>query len=808
MIRRLLLVPPLALLPCAVPALAQTASIDVARTSMVGIVAAAWLAFAVWAVIRASRMREQVEAAKAWGARLRGLLATAPGAYMVADGNGTLTVSDQLRGWLGLDRSPQILDDLVGSDNSGLVAEDFRLLAREMQALAMTGTPFMLPVRVRGSGRTLIASAAVAPPEVSGERGSVVWFTDATETVSGMQSLIADNSRLQRALVQAEDLVGAAPFATWCRNSALRLVRANQAYVRIVEAEDAESVVAGQIELEGGAQARTAIASAQRALETGQAQLREDVVIVAGERRHMQIHDVPLANSAAVAGFALDVTERVDAHAERERLQRAQMQTLDRLSAGVARFAADHALVFHNRAFAELFRLDDDWLGERPEFDRVVERMRESQRIPEQRNFPEWRRERRNWFTDATAPVEETWALPDNTIIRVIAQPHPEGGLLMIFEDRTEQLRLASARDTLLRVHEATLNNLHEAVAVFGADGRLQLCNARFAELLELSADQLALRSHVDDLAWGADDRRQLLRDVVHAVTVERQPRTGRQNLADGRALDYAAVPLPDGNMLCTWLDVSDSIRIETALRERAEALEAADKLKSAFVANMSYELRTPLTAISGFAEMLAQGYGGELNERQREYIGSIVASATRLQLLIDDILDLAVSEAGGVVLDLRQVSVEALVVMVEAALREQADSKQITLDVRIDASAGQVQGDERRLRQSLYNIVGNAVRFTEPGGRVSIEATGTAAEVRLVVRDTGVGLPREELEAVFERFRKGSNSGDRSGLGLGLSLVKQFIALHHGAVEIDSDVGRGTTVTIVLPRRPVARAA
>src|SRR3546814_3978563 len=141
---------------------------------------------------------------------------------------------------------------------------------------------------------------------------------------------------------------------------------------------------------------------------------------------------------------------------------------------------------------------EPEWLAERPEFDRLLERMREKRRIPEQRDFLSWRNERRQWFTTASEAIEETWALPEGSHLRVFAQPHPDGGLLVIFEDRTEQFRLASSRDTLLRVQAATLDNLFEAVCVFAANGRLQLWNSRFADMWGVPHEELQEHPAID----------------------------------------------------------------------------------------------------------------------------------------------------------------------------------------------------------------------------------------------------------------------------------------------------------------------
>ncbi|MEA3540087.1 MAG: ATP-binding protein [Pseudomonadota bacterium] len=775
------------------------------------IIGAAWLAFAVWAVIRSARARVQAETAKEWGLRLRGLLTTTPGAYLVVGEDGAASCSDALRSWLGLDRKVARFDDLLGSGESGLSPDDYSALGAAIQALAISGAPFRISVLAAGD-RVLTAEGKTAPPQLAGDRGTVVWFSDSSGVYRRTEALEADRDGLRATLGASTAVIDAAPIPIWRRGADQRLVQVNRAYADAVEAESPTAAVRLGIELVSNPLSATPQSAARMALATGMPQVREEPAIIGGERRMMRIIDKPLENGE-VAGYAIDISERDEAVGELERFVAAQTATFDRLSAGVARFGADRALVFWNTAFAALFRLDAAFLDEGPEFDRLFERMQEQHRLPEQRDFPSWRRARRAWFTSQMDNAEETWVLPDTTVLRVIAQPSPDGGLLLIFEDRSEQLRLASSRDTLLRVQEATLNNLHEAVAVFAADGRVQLYNSVFADLWNIDEAHLATKPHVDELADPTALPREehaylgLLRDLIQASTVGRQAKSGRVDFTAARVLQYAAVPLPDGNALITFLDITDSTRIENALRERNEALEAADRQKSAFVENMSYELRTPLTAISGFAEMLAQGYVGDLTPKQEDYIRSILISSDRLQLLINDILDLAVTEAGALALDIRAVAVGELVESVATMTRSFAEDRGLAFETNVPADVGVIDGDPVRLKQALFNLVNNAIRFTPSGGRAAIYVESLPDSIVIRVSDNGIGIPDDEQELVFDRFRKGSNATASQGVGLGLSLVRDVIDLHGGRVILDSHLGEGTTVSLHIPRRHGDRA-
>jgi signal transduction histidine kinase len=379
----------------------------------------------------------------------------------------------------------------------------------------------------------------------------------------------------------------------------------------------------------------------------------------------------------------------------------------------------------------------------------------------------------------------------------------------MIFEDRTEQVRLRSEADTLLRVRTATFNNLYEAVGVFAADGRLHLWNNRFSEVWELPEEELARHPRVDALVamvgprLANPARAGLIRELVRLATTERQSRAGRIAFADGRHFQFAAVPLPDGNALFTLLDITDSRRAEQALRDRAAALEEGDRVKSAFVSTMSYELRTPLTSIGGFAEMLSAGFAGPLSPRGEDYIRSILTASARLGQLIDEVLDLTRSAAGN--LDLEHVPIELATLCkgVSDELAVRADERHLELIVAVEPSSGVVTGDVRRLRQAVEHVLRNAVEYTPEGGRIFFHASGDVEQATVIVSDNGEGIPREDRDKLFDPFHRASDRSVRreGSIGLGLPLTRHYIEAHGGSVWLESEAGQGTTVSIRLPR-------
>jgi signal transduction histidine kinase len=773
---------------------------------LVGVVLAVWLGLAVWAVWSGLRLRKRAEFSTSQADRLASLLESAPALPLMVKNDGRIEAPDRLADWLGLPKVPNFVSDLAGH-GCGLTDEDATALSRDVSAVQKTGRSFSRAIRAQGSSRTLLVRGAPAAWRLGNSGAVILWWFDATESQAEIGRLGEEVARLKLAFDRLSGLMEAAPVPMWHRSPDMKLTLVNSAYVRAVEAESAADVIARGLELVDATSDSNPIATALQARETGDTVSRIVPVTIAGERRASRIVDVPLGE-AGVAGYAMDVEDVERANAAFRRFAATQRDTLDRLSAGVAQFNADRSLIFCNQPFQRQFALKPEWVAERPNFERMLDRMREANRVPETRDFPGWKAERREWFTATEGAIEENWLLPEGSHLRVVAQPLPDGGLQLIFEDRTEQAQLASARDTLLRVRTATFDNLFEAVGVFESDGRLHLWNNRFRQVWDFDEEFLATHPHVDALAESvasrltSPSRAVLIREIVRSATIERTQRSGRLALRNGRHFEFAAVPLPDGNALFTLLDISDSRKIERVLRERAEALEEADKVKTAFVSNMSYELRTPLTSISGFAEMLQQGFGGKLDNSGNDYVKAILDSADRLGSLVDRVLDLTQSDTGQLPLDRKPV--ELAVLLHEAAREHQGAAKAKGLDfaIEIDPMVGAIKGDAKRLRQTVDHLLDNGILYTPAEGRLLLHADGDPTTATIIISDNGPGMDVVQQTAAFDRFSR--VTGERDGhaaLGLGLPLAKQFVEAHGGTFSLLSEPGEGTLIRIELPR-------
>ncbi len=391
---------------------------------------------------------------------------------------------------------------------------------------------------------------------------------------------------------------------------------------------------------------------------------------------------MPLPTEGLVVGTAIDVTDIASAEARLQQHIDASSDTLDKLATAVAIFDREQKLSFHNRAFSTLWGLPESWLERRPTDSEILDRLRDARKLPEQRDYQAWKRARLALYEQPAEYLqEELWHVPGGKTLRVVPQPHPFGGLTFLYEDVTEKLSLESSYNTLIKVQSATLDTLTEAVAVFGPDARLKLHNAAFARIWELEPSDLVGEPHVQKIAEASNRRfgeEAAWKKLVELITsgAERRRDWGEIERSDKTILAVSLAPLPDGATLATFTDVTDRSRIESALRDRAEALEAADRLKSDFVHHASFLFRDPLNAVQGFAELLAAGRAGEMNDKQREYVADILTASSALADVTSDLLDLAMIDSGAMRLELARVDLYELLTPAVAAVLARACEK------------------------------------------------------------------------------------------------------------------------------------
>jgi signal transduction histidine kinase len=531
---------------------------------------------------------------------------------------------------------------------------------------------------------------------------------------------------------------------------------------------------------------------------------------IAGERlEHAELADKhkQLEEQVAALRGLLDAESSAGERrrAESKPSAEAYFRSFDRLATAFAVFDAEQKLTHFNQAYVELWQLDGEWLSTHPRDGEILDRLRQARRLPEKADYREWKTA---WLSayGANAQTEDQWHLPDGRTLHVIADSDGEGGITYLYENVTERLALESRYNALIQVQRETLDTLREGVAVFAPSGRLRLYNQAFAAIWQLNPGQLDGEPHVDEIiGWcralhDAPEEWERTKAAVTAIVAERHPYESQIDRPDGSVLACAALPLPDGGTLLTYVDVSDSKRVERALIERTEALEAADRLKTAFISHVSYELRTPLTNIIGFSELLASPIAGPLTEKQHDYLGDIRLSGRTLLAIVDDILDLATIDAGALDLKLSQVKVRDVFDQAVQGVEERLKQNDVALYIGIEPGIHSFVADGKRVTQILYNLLSNAIGFSTAGSRISLTCARTDSMLAFTIEDQGVGIPEDYQQAVFDRFESRSLGSRHRGAGLGLSIVKNLAELHGGRVSLASTPGEGTRITVLLP--------
>ena len=672
-------------------------------------------------------------------------------------------------------------------------------LARRVEAAVET-------LRKRGEGfRFTVASLAGRHLDLEGRAiggRAILRIRDVSGDRLELARLRELHARLSAEATALRAALDLEPAPVWARDRDGKLIFVNAAYARAVEAESPQDAVKRGLELLD----KPAREAAEQARQRGDVWKARAAVVMAGARCTLDLVETRVEDMTVGVGVDLSEIETVKKHLGQQ--MESHARTLDQLGTAVAIFDRAKRLVFHNAAYRKLWDLDEAELSQSPTDGEILDRLRARGKLPEQADYRGWKGALMGAYTSVET-TENAWYLPDGRMLRVVVSPNPQGGVTYLFDDESQRHLLESQYNSVIRVQGETLDSLREGVALFGTDGRLKLSNPAMAHLWRLDPASLARGPHIDDVcrqaaALAPDDP--VWAEVRSIVTGLHDARTGfvhRIARSDGAVVDLNAAPLPDGATLLTFSDVTAGVSVERALTERNLALTEAETLRNDFVHHVSYELRSPLTHIIGFIELLNDGGVGPLNAKQREYAGYILKSSAALLAIINDILDLATIDTDAMTLTLGDVDIRRTIAAAAEGVQDRLEENEIRLQIIAAADVGAFVADGKRIRQILFNLLSNAIGFSAPGQTVTLAALRRGDEVVFKVSDQGRGIPPEILDKVFDRFASHTIGSRHRGVGLGLSIVRSFVERHGGKVFIDSAPGEGTTVTCVFPAAP-----
>lgn len=493
-------------------------------------------------------------------------------------------------------------------------------------------------------------------------------------------------------------------------------------------------------------------------------------------------------------------------------------ESIEWLSEGFALFDAEDRLVLCNERFRQLHALSPETASPGLSFEEILKVGLARGAYPQAAGRQaEWLAERLAQHRDGGQPTEQQSANGRWTLAfeKRSAGSHSVSVFADITDLKRREADLIMAERGLLEV----LESMQEGFALLDENDRLMLWNERYAEMFPLMRDCIRKGALFEDMIRTAAERQQNVESledkeawIQARLEAHRRPDSGSEHqFRDGRWVllrNYRGVY---GRTLKIFLDITEIKQREEQLREAMLQAEAANRIKSEFLANMSHELRTPLNAIIGFSDILIAEKAGPIGvPAYRDYARDINEGGRRLLTIIEDIIDLSRLETGKVELREAEIGLANLLDLCRRAYEDKAVGAGVSFDTVAPEPDVEIWGDQVRLRQILNNLISNAIKFTPSGGSVRLEGTRHAnGDILLKVTDSGIGMTPTEAQFALEPFRQAEPSLARShdGSGIGLTLCQSLVQLHGGKVEIESEKGKGTTVTVRLPASRVVEA-
>jgi signal transduction histidine kinase len=638
-----------------------------------------------------------------------------------------------------------------------------------LDRLAATGEAIELLVGDR-QGRPYALSGAPRGGQLRLALREVAFLdADLSRAQSEVAAREASLVRREEAVRALAGLIAAAPLVAWSR-SPDGTVRWTAG--RIVTPRGV--VEAAQVAALAAARPRPVAAPG----EGGPEHFRLELAPQGSETVALEAIEVP-AEGGGRHGLAVDASGALEAERSLARFVRTMTETFAHLNVGLAIFDHDQRLALFNPALVGMWQADPAWLARRPSLREILDRLRANRRIPETADFRAWRGRLTGLFENTEAAAyDELWHLADGSDIRVLARPHPHGSLAFVFEDVTERLRLEQQYRHSIDLRRATLDRLDEGLAVFGPDGLLQFVNAAFHDIWGTDEESVRPLMHVRELmplVSGLTVETEVWRRLTAFITSadSRQPWSARLTLGTGRILSARFAGLPDGSTMAVFGDVTDSERIALALRERNEALEAAEEMRGAVLDQISHRLRTPLHTIFGFGQLMVDPRFGSLTETQRGYAEQILESARHLLGAVDDVTELAAldieppGERGA------DASLADTLRLAARLLEKRATEAGVTLVLALPEADAVAACEPARLRQIVFSLATAAIGSCREGSEVELGAgpgDGRTVEVHVVT------TPRD----------------DNKGVCPSLPFIRRLAAQAGGAIEVFARDGTG----------------
>lgn len=709
--------------------------------------------------------------------------------------------SKKFRNFFDIKHSASIfMTDII----SAIEKKDSEELMFMLNKLKKTGSSFAFTVKTINSNSKIEISGSKIV--INGIETFSLWCTDVTRASSLMLSMEEKLFKSEEVVETLNEILDELPIQVWKRDKNLKIIYCNKAYADSLDIS-VEKVLLNNVPLVPGNLFGQGHSLAENARKCGRNQNISQFVIIKGLRKKLSIHENQAADGNLI-GFAADISAEENLTANLDKIITANYDVLENLSTAIAIFGENTRLVFFNSAYQKLMKLESVWLHSKPTYGEILDECRNNRQLPEHADFQSFKKSQLALFMSITASTQELMHLPSGKTLRVVVAPYPLGGLLFMYEDVTDSLVLQRKNNTLLAVQKETINHLHEGVIVYGSDNRLKIVNDSILKIwnikdktpIDMKGIHLSeMLEYVKDMIDYGSDWSEFRENTISNLT-DRITKTGKMVRKDNSVLLFSYIPLPDGAHMLSYIDITDTYVVEKAIMEKNHALKEAHKLRYEFISGISVELKEPINSLIGFTELLSRQYYGALNEKQQEYCKYILSSSNQLHQLINNLLEMVLIDMDSSNLELNVFNIKDAIDEVLSTLEKRAEEKNIEIVSFFEDSEIQFNGDRKRIKQFLFNVLINAIQTTPINGKVEIRVTNDSEYIKVIIKIEGIEPKKGENGDVHKRSAKRYSRKMIESNAASMCLVRSLIETNGGTLKIDSDNNGNTYVICSLP--------
>lgn len=731
----------------------------------------------------------------------KSILSSAPNSWIAWNKNGHMIgVSNQFRTQFELeDKSIITVEDVINQ----LPINEGKVVANNLEILKTKGIGFSININL--ANRLSKFELTFSKLTNKNTETISVWcknITAMSSTFDKMQKCIDFLTKKKDIL---ERILDNLPVPVWYRDQDLKIVYCNNTYTSMLDLSK-ETILQKNIPLVSGNILGQGHSLAENVKKTGKKQSITQSVVFRGMRKKMSVCECPFA--ADIIGYALDNTALEDAIGNLDKVIATQGEVLESLPTAIAIFGQNMRLSYFNSAYKKLTNFDELWLSANPLYGEVLDRQRICRQLPEYADFSAYKHDQIQMFTSLLEQKQDLIHLPNGKVLRRCVAPYPLGGLIFLYDDVSDSMALKRENNTILAVQKETINNLIEGVSVFGSDNRLRFINPNMLKLLDIT-DEVKEGSHISEFIEHI--RRQIdyigdwevYKGNVISNLTDRIMKTGRLLKKNGGVIFFSYTPLPDGSHLHSYMDVTDTCKVELALYEKDQAISISNNLKHEFISSISSEIRNPINIIVGYAELLGKQYFGQLNEKQTQYCSGILEASNKLTTLVDNIKAMNDVSLDNIVISKELFNLKELILEVINSIKSRSENSEVEISfLSKESEFYEIYADKKIIRQIQSDMLMNLIKLLSKGSSITVSLDEDGNNFKIITVANDSIIKHKSKLKVFQRMtlKHVARITVSEQINIGILTVKSLLKKHGGDIDVVRN-GADTTIICTLPK-------